>query len=214
MSFLAKLVINGLTMNVLHTDLRFYQPTDRSTFKPLAMPNGGLFSISLETTTNTDLLRLTTAENKMCNGYVRFYKRDGHSKLMDYEFFDTYIVNLETEFTASGLYPMTDIVIFSPGILRIGDMVFQKHWKVTDLASKDLPTQPLEPKKNPSIEDYYITDSDGNRIESATAGQMITLNIKTQDMIGEIMEIDLNDQEVDFKYKGNIFEYDTLSMIL
>ncbi len=96
---------------------------------------GGLFTVAIETGTSTDLLRLMLSPDAMCKGYIRFYKRDAISKLMDYEFFDTYIISHRTEFTCDGSKPLTDTLVFSPGILRIGDMVFEKHCKVTDLTA-------------------------------------------------------------------------------
>lgn len=136
MSFLAKLFINGRTINVLDTNIQFYQQIDPSTFKPSSVPQGGIFTVTMETGSSTDLLHLMFSPDTMCSGYIRFYKRNAVSKLMDYEFFDTYIVGHHTEFDSNGSKPLTDTLVFSPGILRIGDMVFEKRWKVTDLPAK------------------------------------------------------------------------------
>jgi len=159
---------------------------------------------------STDLLGLALSPDTMCEGYIRFYKRDGMSKLMDYEFYDTHIVGYQRDFEGYYGKVTTDKYVLSPGILRIGDMVFEKWWKVSDLAVKDAPAPAQEPKKEPTVKDYFITDKDGNRIEKAKIGETITLNISTQDMIGETMTINLNDTSIDFIYNGEKLENDTL----
>ena len=78
------------------------------------------------------------------------------------------------------------------------------------MAAKDAPVPPPEPKKEPTVKDYFITDKDGNRIEETRIGETITLNINTQDMIGESMTISLNDPTADFMYNGMLLENDTL----
>ncbi|MBU3024779.1 type VI secretion system tube protein TssD [Zobellia galactanivorans] len=133
---MAKLFINGKTTRLLDTNVQFYQQINPSTFKPTSVPMGGIFTITIEAGTNTDLLRLMVSSDGMCNGFIRFYKKDETTNLVEYEFFDTYIVGYCTEFESISSRPMTDKVIFSPGILRIGDMVFEKPWKVTELKAK------------------------------------------------------------------------------
>ncbi|CAZ95742.1 MULTISPECIES: type VI secretion system tube protein TssD [Zobellia] len=210
MSFLAKLFINSRIINVLDTNIQFYQQVDSDNFKPASLPMGGVFSLTIEADGATDLLGLALSPDTMCEGYIRFYKRGGMAKLVDYEFFDTYIVNYRRNYDGTCGKVTTDQYVFSPGILRIGDMVFEKWWKLSDLAIKDEQVQIAEPKTVPTIKDYYITDKDGNRIEKSRIGETITLNIITQDMIGETMTIGLNDPTVDFMYKGVVLENDTL----
>lgn len=101
--------------------------------------------------------------------------------------------------------------MLSLGILRIGDMVFEKWCKVSDLAVKDAPVPQPEPKKDPQIKDYFITDEGGKRIDETRIRETITLNISTQEMIGESMTIDLSNPTAGFMYNGMILENDTLS---
>ena len=140
MSFLAKLFIYGRAINVLDTNVRFYQRIHPKTFQPTSIPMGGSFTVKVEADGNTDFLRLMLSPDAMCKGYIRFYKYDGMSKLNDYEFFDTHVVRYQRDFDGVHGLHTTDTLTFSPGILRIGSMVFEKHWKVTDLARKEEPT--------------------------------------------------------------------------
>ncbi len=210
MSFLAKLFINGRVINLLDTNIQFYQQMNPANFKPAALPMGGVFEITVEADGSTDLLNLALSPDTMCEGYIRFYKRDGMTKMVDYEFFDTHVVRYLRTFEGYYGKVTTDRYILSPGILRIGDMVFEKWWKVSDLAMKDMPVPPVEPQKNPTVKDYFITDKGGNRIKKTKIGEKITLNISTQDMIGELMTISLNDPTADFMYMGQVLENDTL----
>ncbi|QCW98843.1 hypothetical protein FGM00_01425 [Aggregatimonas sangjinii] len=214
MSFLAKLFINRRVINVLDTNIRFYQQVNPDNFKPAALPMGGVFNLTIEADGNTDLLGLALSPDTMCEGYIRFYKRDGMTRMRDYEFFDTHIVSYQRNFEGYYGKVTTDHYVLSPGILRIGDMVLEKWWKVSDLAVKDAPAPPPEPKKKPVVKDYFITDKDGNRIEETKIGEMITLNISTQDMIGETMTINLSDPTADFMYNGMVLEDDTLKDLM
>jgi len=95
--------------------------------------------------------------------------------------------------------------------LRIGDVVFQKWWKITDLSVVPEAIPVTEEPKPPKVQDYYITDEMNNRIEKAKIGDTIYLNIKTSGMIGESMSINLDDKSADFKYNGEVLVDDTLS---
>ena len=199
-------------MNVLDTNIQFYQEIDPATKQPEAIPNGGLFDVTVEADGTTELLGLAISPDTMCEGIIRFYRRDGMSKLVDYEFYDTYVVHYRRHFRAFTGEPASDHFTFSPGILKIGEVVFQKWWKVTDLAIKaQAQAVPVQREKTPKIVDYYITDKLNNRIEKAKIGDVIYLNVKTKDMVGEAMNIKLNDQTVDFKYNGKVLKKDTLS---
>ncbi len=211
MSFLAKLFLNGREMNVLDTNIHFYQNVDPRTYRPSVLPNGGIFTVTVEADGDTDLWRLAVSPDTMCGGHIRFYKRDGMSKLTDDEFLDTYVTGCRRNFDGQGRAPATDTVTFSPGILQIGDVVFEKPWKVTDLAAMEYTTPiPKEQERKPKIKDYYLTDKLNNRISEARVGETVILNISTRDMVGERMTIDLNDPEVDCKYQGKFLQDDTL----
>lgn len=214
MSFLAKLFINGKEINVLDTNIQFYQSIDPATYMPHSLPQGGLFKITVETTDDTDFLRLMVSSDTMCKGYIRFYRRDGLSRLIDYEFFDTYIVGHRTEFSATSNRPVQDAILFSPGILRIGDMVFEKPWKITDL---DIPVKMASAQQGePSIISCYYEDMEGTKIakEELTVGDTVKLVLHTSNANGKTINLDLGDLNKDFEYKGERLEADILSDVL
>ena len=70
-----------------------------------------------------------------------------------------------------------------------------------------------EMSKAPKLIDYYITDVEGNRIESDITnyiGDKIIVHIETQDLINDRININMNNKFVDFIYKGEKLEKDTL----
>lgn len=214
MSFLAKLFINGRVMNVLDTNIQFYQQVNPSNFKPAALPMGGVFNLTVEADGATDLLALALSPDTMCEGHIRFYKRDGMSKLMDYEFYDTHVVSYQRNFNGYYGKVTTDQFVFSPGILRIGDAVYEKSWKISDLSVKDevvVPPAPQE-EKTPQMTETYYEDIDGNRLTNTDLkiGDEVSFVLKTMDGIGKTVTIDFADNNKDFEYKGKVLNGDLL----
>ena len=201
MSFLAKLFINGRTINVLDTNIRFYQQINPESFKPAALPMGGVFSITMEADGTTDLLNYALSPDLMCEGYIRFYKRDGMTRMQDYEFFDTHIVCYQRDFEGQYGKVTTDRFVLSPGILRIGDMVFEKWWKVSDLAVKDAPVPEAE-KLKPKIAKGYFESEDGKKEFRPKKNDIVYFMVSTKDMAGESIDIDLSDSKILFEHEG------------
>ncbi len=203
MSFLAKLFLNGREMNVLDTNVHFYRQLQPRTFQPTSLPMGGIFNITLEADANTDLLRLMLSEMGQCNGHIRFYKHDALSKLYDYEFFDTHVVGYHHIFDGVCGPGAQVNVTFSPGILRIGDMVFEKHWKTTDLAAKDkLAAIPHKEEKKPKLHTGYFENENGEKEFKPKKNDTINYIAKTRDMAGKSIDLDLSDTPILFEHHG------------
>jgi len=201
MSFLAKLFINGRVIKVLDTNIQFYQKINSASFKPSSLPMGGVFDITIEADGTTDLLGLVLSPDIMCEGYIRFYKRDGMTALQDYEFFDTHIVSYRRNYEGYFGQVTTDYYVFSPGILRIGDMVFEKWWKVSDLAVKDAPA-PVPEQLKPKISKGYFESEDGKKEFRPKKNDIVYFVVSTKDMAGESIDIDLSDSKIEFEYQG------------
>ena len=209
MSFLARLFINDRIINVQSSRIHFSQNKDIAG-KPAGRVNGGLFTLVLEMDGQTDLLHQMMAIEQMVDGYVRFYKRDGMSKLVDYEFKDTYIYRYRMTQTANGTNPALIEVSFSPGILLIGSVQYIKPWHVTDIhAVEAAPTPEAPSNSNPRLLSTHYTDQEGDRVEELYEGTLI-LVVESRDCTGEYVDIDLSDDQFDFKYKGQRAEDDIL----
>ena len=208
MSFLAHLFINQRKIRVLRSRVRFYQHKDM-TGKPEGRVNGGIIHFTIELTGDSDLLHQMMNAEQMVEGYFRFYKRDGMSKLYDYEFFDTHVFYYRVHQTASGKNPAMIDIGFSCGILRIGSAVLKKPWHVTDLEAEENPDYEGG-ERIETIVRQYLTDQEGNEIQEYVDGDTIILNIETENMHKKRISVKLDDAEHDFKHKGQVLENDTI----
>ena len=68
--------------------------------------------------------------------------------------------------------------------------------------------------KMPKLIDYFITDTNGDKLDEYNTGDRILLQIKTQNRIGNQLTINLNDKTHDFKYNGVSLENDTLEYVI
>jgi len=209
MSFLAKLYINDRVINVLDCRISFTQSKDM-TNKPVGPIHGGQFVLTMEMDSKTDILHQMMANDQMVDGYLRFFKRDGMSKLIDYEFWDCHVAGFKADFSAQTSKPMTAQVLFSPGVLRIGDAVHKKPWHVTDIAALEVAPTP-EPinNGNPRLLSTHYTDKNGNKVKQLYEAELI-LVVESRDCVGEQVDIDLSDDEFDFKYRGQHVKDDVL----
>ncbi len=208
MSFLARLFINDRIINVQSSRIFFHQNKDIAG-KPRGLVDGGLFTLVLELDGKTDLLHQMIAIEQTVEGYVRFYKRDGMSRLTDYEFKGTYIYGYRVTQTANGTNPALVEVKFSPGALRIGHAIYRRPWCDEEFDVEEAEPTPA-PEQKPKVLDYYITDSNNNRIEEAEIGDIIYLNLRTRNLIGQKMDLSLENPDQDYLYEGNRLVNDTL----
>ncbi|WP_299211649.1 type VI secretion system tube protein TssD [uncultured Aquimarina sp.] len=208
MAFQAKLFINDEERNVLDSTFLYQQLID-SNGRPKTSIQGGKISLLIESTKNDELFYdWMFSTHTMYNGYVRFYKRDGYSKLFDFEFANCHCVHLQEKFNAEGNSPLKMELLLSPGIQRVRGQIFEKKWNPSNPFEDAVPvTEREDPKK---VTDYYLTDDQGNQIDDYETGQIITLHIETLNRIGDKITINIQDKEHDFKYKGNVLTNDTI----
>lgn len=215
----AKLFVIGQEIELLWSEVDYYRDVN-PIGKPSTTVHGGAITVCFATTHETDLiLRWMTKEStadtfievdKMEEGKICFYQ-DGfdHPPTKTYTFSDAFPIEYSETFNANDENPLQTVMTISPAIQNYGSQLI-KHWNVSYLPpSEDIPHQ--SDQKTPQVEDYYITDLDGNRIEIANIGQKIILNIETKNLIGEFLTISLNDKDADFKYKDEVLPNDTLS---
>jgi hypothetical protein len=105
----------------------------------------------------------------------------------------------------------------SPGVSRFKNTVFEKNWKVTDLSTLGgerksyLRSQDSSPE--PLLLESYFENSEGKTIFKPKKNESIFLVIKTQNMTGKKINIDLSDDEIDYEYNGKHLENDLLEEI-
>ena len=213
MAFHAQLFINGETRTVLNSAFIYRQLIDGSTGRPKTSVQGGQITLLLESTKNDELFYdWMFSDQAMYNGYIRFYKRDGFSKLFDYEFANCHCIHLTEKFSASGNDPLKIELKLSPGIQRVRDQLFEKLWNPSNPFANTAPITEREIKKEPVIDDMYYTDMNGERIpdDRLEQGTAVYLVLKTKNAIGKDVDIDLDDNQNDFKYNGDVLVNDVL----
>lgn len=193
MSFIAKLYLDGEERNVLNAQNLYYQITDQSG-KPSAVPNGGFIELSLEATKHDNLYwDWMLSSTSMKQGNLRFFRRDGMSKLFDLEFWDCYCIKIDESYSATGGNPMTMTLTLSPGIIRMRGKVYEKKWKISDPFTKAVPLEKPEPKeeKNPTLDSFnWVHREDDTKIEVAEFGETVRGFIKVTDIdVGEIVNV-------------------------
>lgn len=210
MAFLAKLFINGEQRNVLNGNYVYHQLLD-ARGKPKAKVEGGQLNFVVESTGDDSLFHLWMLDDyQMYDGYIRFFKRDGLSKLFDFEFANCYCVGLREQFSATGHDPLKMELTITPGIQRVRDVIFEKVWNPSNpFAEAPVIKEDLEPK----ILSCRYTDSEGNVVEELYEDKLI-LEIRTENCVGKMVDIDLSDDEYDFMYNGIHLENDILEDLL
>ena len=160
MAFQAKLFINDQERNILDTSFLYRQLIDTNG-RPKNNVHDGKISLTMESTKNDELLYDWMFSNQtMYQGYVRFYRRDGFSKLFDYEFANCHCIHLEETFSSVGNDPLKMRLVLSPGIQRVRGVLFEKSWNPSNPFNDNTPITEREEDIEPTIEDMFYTDMD------------------------------------------------------
>ncbi len=215
MAFQAKLFINNEERNVLDSVFLYDQLVD-NTGRPKTDVKGGKIHILIESTSNDELFYDWMFSNyTMYKGYVRFYKRDGLSKLFDFEFANCHCVNLSENFNAESGEPLKMKLTLSPGIQRVRGQIFEKLWNPSNPFVEAAPITKRE-EKEPEFLGYHFEDENGEIIEKEDieVGDEIFLVIETQNAEGEETTIDLADKSIDYEYQGKPLKNDILRGII
>lgn len=212
MAFHAKLFINDEERIVLDSTFLYKQLIDANG-RPKTGIQGGGISLLLESTRNDELFYdWMFSTHTVYNGYIRFYRRDGFSKLFDYEFANCHCIGLQEKFSEKGNDPLKMQLVLSPGIQRVRGQVFEKNWNPSNPFANAAPITEREEKVEPEIEDMYYTDMNGEKIpdDELQSGTAVYLVLKTKNGVGKDVDIDLDDNQNDFKYNGEVLVNDVI----
>ncbi|WP_298542351.1 type VI secretion system tube protein TssD [uncultured Aquimarina sp.] len=211
MAFVAKLFINDQERNVLDSTFLYRQLID-SNGRPKTSTQDGKITLLIESSKNDELFYdWMFSTHTMYNGYVRFYKRDGFSKLFDFEFANCHCIYLEEKFNAEGNDPLKMQLTLSPGIQKVRGQIFEKNWNPSNPFQNATPITERE-EKEPEFLGYHFEDKGGEVLEKdeINVDDEIYLVIETQDAEGERITIDLDDKSLDYEYQGTRLENDVI----
>ncbi len=127
MSFLAKVTIDDITMNVLRCNFAFEQGSD-VTGRPSQRPRGGQIRLLIESTNKTDFLEWTISPNMTKDGEIIFYKRDNMSSLKTVNFKSAYCLRYEEDFDAVNDQPLQTLLLISAKEITVKDTTYTNNW--------------------------------------------------------------------------------------
>lgn len=129
MSFLAKFTVDNEKMNVLEYHLGMNQNTDHSG-KPSSDPMGGQIKLVVELSKSTLLYEWMASPSQMKDGSVKFFRRDGMSRLRELEFKKAYCVSYNEMFLANDDAPLCAEILITAKEISINGSSFQKNWPI------------------------------------------------------------------------------------
>ncbi len=209
MSIIGKMIIDGQSFNLLSYRNRFFQQRDIAG-RPRGRVNGGLIEIKIEAHRDHIFHHWALQPEQMRDLEINFSPVTRVSSSRTIQLYDVYCARLAVYFDNYTKMPMTYTILLSPGIYVDGGVVFKKPWHVTDIDNMEGEPTP-EPDQEPKFIECFITDTKNSRIEEAVIGSEIYLNIRTRNMEGLQITIDLDNPDADYKYEGNTLDNDTLS---
>lgn len=127
MSFKAKLKVGGQEFNVLSCNYGMAQETD-ATGRPSSVTRGGMITIVVESTANTNLSDWMFNNFEMRDGSIAFFKRDTNATAKELNFKNAYAVKYKENFDSTGNNPMTETLTISAREISIGNGSFVNEW--------------------------------------------------------------------------------------
>ena len=213
MSIIGKMIIDGESFNLLSYNLRFYQQKDIAG-RPRGRVNGGLIEVKIEAHRDHIFHHWTLQPEQMRDLEINFSPVTRVSSSRTIQLYDVYCAKLAVNFDNYTKSPMTYTLLLSPGIFVDGGVVFKKPWHVTDLSAMggEEETDPSNENREPDIVDYYLEDSEGKKIDidEIEVSEEIVLVIKTKNAVGETIELDLDDNKLDYEHNGEKLKDDLL----
>ncbi|WP_346881593.1 type VI secretion system tube protein TssD [uncultured Algibacter sp.] len=212
MSIQAKLLIDDIEVNVLRFHLEFNQQSDING-RPLTKPVFNGLSIIIETRKDLDFTDWATAPNQTKQLELHITPRVLGSKTRKLYFYDCHLLHWKNNFRALGKQPMSEKLSISCGGVKDSQFgaEYSAHWRVTYPSNNVVATTINRNEKK--ITKYYLTNTDGDKIDDYKKDDIIIVNIETKNRIGDSVTINLNDAEYDFEYNGNSILNDTLKDI-
>ena len=214
MSLVAKLYVEDKEINILDFKFRFTRSTDEHG-KPMGKPNGTVFEIIFETTSDQSFMSWAIATDMTKHVKIVVSPVTATSKSRVIELYDVHCVHFRNNFNAQDGEPMTTLIHLTPAIMiDDGYKVLDHYWKKTDL-SVSAPITTLEPEKQPVFIESYYENKQEERIsdEEVKIGDEVTLVLKTTDTVGKTITVSLQDEAKDFEYEGKCLEDDLLENI-
>ena len=209
MSFLAKLFINDEVRNILNAKQAYSRIADVNG-RPSSRPLGHKLEFAIESTKDDSFFYESMfSPTHKCQGEIVFYKRDGISTLFKMEFANAQILDLSESFNAIDTLPLHMNIAIGWGIMKTKGVTHQEPWNPSN-PFVEIEETTREEEEEQILESYF-EDQEGERITKVRKGQDVFLVIKTENMTGKQVDIDLGTTDGAFEYEGQIVEDNILN---
>ncbi|PKQ61100.1 hypothetical protein BZG02_16780 [Labilibaculum filiforme] len=208
MSIKGKMYVDDMVYNIRRLDFGFDQKINTNGTASTA-PLGGLFNVEVESPKNTHLYAWGASKFDMKYVKLVFSPVTLASKNRTIELYDTLCIAHHDYFHSEGKAPMVSVLRLSPAIIvQDGQTLVEKNWKVSDLSAQN--TEPTAVPENPEILECFFEDEQGNAVAKPKKNQTIFLVVNTKEMVGQGIDIDLSDDNIDYEYNGSIVDNDLI----
>ncbi len=228
MNTVAKLFIGRQERELIYTNIDYHRDA-WANGKPCTETMGGMVAVGFIPRGDEDeILRWMFADRMdddsveyprclyvLKKAEIVFYEGDYDGRILfKYKLEDCTCVYYQESF--SNLWGMETTLILSAAIqyYKNNDTFLIKGWR-----ENWKPPQPYQPPvekiddEKPQILDCYYTDLKGDQNANTKVGQEVYLVLKTKNLIGKTIDINLSDSKRDFEYQGKILEDDLLKNI-
>lgn len=204
--------IEDKEINILDFKFRFHRAVDEHG-KPMGKPNGTVFEIIFETTSDQSFMQWSIATDMTKHVKIVVSPVTAASKSRIIELYDVCCVFFKNNFNAQNGEPMTTLIHLTPAIMiDDGYKILDHYWKKTDLSANNVTPTVIKQEQEMEIIDMYYEDKDGNKLQSLFYGD-VTLIIQTKNGAGKKITLNLNDKNHDFIHDGKELENDLLENI-
>ena len=123
---------------------------------------------------------------------------------------DTFLFELNTRFSHISEDPMTFDLFMKSGAIEASWSTAAHVEAWSELPTQDGEATVIEEEIEGSILDISYEDNQGNVITKIRKNKDVFLVVKTENMTGKTIDIDLSDDAYNFEYNGQILENDQL----
>ncbi len=122
---------------------------------------------------------------------------------------ETFLLEFNTQFSSTSEEPLAFELFMKTGAIE-GSWSTASHIEKWSSLPEEGEVTVIEEELEGRIIDFYTTNQQGERITKFKIGDIIYVNVESENKIGDEIVINLADKTKDFKYRGQVLENDTM----
>ncbi len=210
----AKLIIDEKEINVLMFSFGFNKGTDTNG-RPSKKPVFVGLQLVIEARKDLNLADWSFASNQTKQLELHIYPVIMGGKTRKLYFYDCHLVGWKNVFSSTGSNPMSETLeITCAGVEdSTSTTEYSAYWRKT-FKQDNVELTAINHEEEEKISEIYFTDLNGNKIDDPIIGTDVFLVIKSNNLSGQSVDIDISDKEKDFVYKEQVLENDILENLI